>query len=219
MTCARQARSPASQRKYRAAAPCGSRPRVRRAPAIPWTRCCASPSARVRPAKRSCAARASRFGRCGDTMQVAAVRFGSEAAKFGLAAGDQIKAVYVPAARARSLLDDRASARPAWPDRAAAAPAACNAARTAGSARSLNGPLARTVALAWASLRLACRAASLFTAPPQGSVVETPDVRDDDCRKPAEAVMARRAEQAVAAVEALPAMSLPPQRPTRRCSR
>jgi TRAP transporter 4TM/12TM fusion protein len=36
----------------------------------------------------------------GETMQVAAVRFGSEAAKFGLSAGDEIKAVYVPADRA-----------------------------------------------------------------------------------------------------------------------
>jgi hypothetical protein len=35
----------------------------------------------------------------GDTMQVANVRFGSEAAKFGLSAGDEIKAVYRPAAR------------------------------------------------------------------------------------------------------------------------
>jgi hypothetical protein len=35
----------------------------------------------------------------GDTVQVIGVRFGSEAAKFGLATGDEIKAVYTAAER------------------------------------------------------------------------------------------------------------------------
>ena len=44
-------------------------------------------------------------------------------------------------------------------------------------------------------------------------------VRDDDRRQPAEARLARRAEQALAAVARAQATSSPPPRPTRRCSR